>query len=161
MTQELWCLDAKNGGSYGDCLRGVAVEHHRFDQECDGCAAAAERFASYGFDTGSGSAAASGSGSGDMIVADTAGGAGAGYSSVAAGKQKMVDPLIDDEGVGDMEGFTGLKVDGAYTGSSSSGGHARGSSSSSRNQRQVRERDREREKLVSGGETHKSKRQRR
>lgn len=38
LTQELWCLDAKNADTFGGCGRGVSVDRHSFDQECDQCA---------------------------------------------------------------------------------------------------------------------------
>ncbi|ORY64281.1 uncharacterized protein BCR38DRAFT_304591, partial [Pseudomassariella vexata] len=38
LTQHLACLDAKNSGVFGDCTRGVQVDQHHFDQECDACA---------------------------------------------------------------------------------------------------------------------------
>ena len=37
LTQELWCLEAKNEDIFGQCSRGVQVERHAFDQECDRC----------------------------------------------------------------------------------------------------------------------------
>ena len=37
LTQELPCLEAKNSGMFGDCSRGVQVDQHAFDQECDAC----------------------------------------------------------------------------------------------------------------------------
>jgi len=42
LSQELSCLEAKNNGYFGDCRRGVAVEKHSFDQECNSCTALAE-----------------------------------------------------------------------------------------------------------------------
>jgi hypothetical protein len=38
LTQQLWCLEAKNADAFGECRRGVQVEQHSFDQECDRCA---------------------------------------------------------------------------------------------------------------------------
>lgn len=38
LSQNLACLDAKNRGGFGQCVSGVMVEHHDFDQECDTCA---------------------------------------------------------------------------------------------------------------------------
>jgi Fe-S-cluster-containing hydrogenase component 2 len=38
LTQRLSCLEAKNNDGFGDCARGVHVENHAFDQECDVCA---------------------------------------------------------------------------------------------------------------------------
>lgn len=38
LTQPLSCLEAKNNGEFGGCSRGVFVEEHGFDQECDRCA---------------------------------------------------------------------------------------------------------------------------
>jgi hypothetical protein len=38
LSQELACLEAKNNGIFGQCRRGVAMEEHTFDQECDACA---------------------------------------------------------------------------------------------------------------------------
>jgi hypothetical protein len=37
LSQQLWCLDAKNAGVFGACRRGIQVETHPFDQECDRC----------------------------------------------------------------------------------------------------------------------------
>ncbi|KAK2003164.1 hypothetical protein LX36DRAFT_651498 [Colletotrichum falcatum] len=38
LSQQLSCLEAKNADSFGSCRRGVDVETHAFDQECDACA---------------------------------------------------------------------------------------------------------------------------
>ncbi|KAI1506440.1 hypothetical protein F5X99DRAFT_403803 [Biscogniauxia marginata] len=38
LTQELSCLEAKNAGVFGECSKGVQVDEHDFDQECDQCA---------------------------------------------------------------------------------------------------------------------------
>ncbi|EEU42787.1 hypothetical protein NCS52_01078400 [Fusarium sp. LHS14.1] len=38
LTQELSCLEAKNKGCFGQCSRGIHVEEHDFDQECNTCA---------------------------------------------------------------------------------------------------------------------------
>lgn len=38
LSQQLSCLEAKNKGTFGECNRGVAIEEHEFDQECDACA---------------------------------------------------------------------------------------------------------------------------
>ncbi|KAF7544467.1 hypothetical protein G7Z17_g9920 [Cylindrodendrum hubeiense] len=38
LTQELSCLEAKNKGCFGECTRGILVEEHDFDQECQTCA---------------------------------------------------------------------------------------------------------------------------
>ncbi|KAH7160631.1 hypothetical protein EDB81DRAFT_320941 [Dactylonectria macrodidyma] len=38
LTQELSCLEAKNKGCFGECSRGILVEEHDFDQECQTCA---------------------------------------------------------------------------------------------------------------------------
>lgn len=40
LSQELACLEAKNNGIFGDCRRGIAMEEHSFEQECDACAEA-------------------------------------------------------------------------------------------------------------------------
>lgn len=37
LNQQLWCLEAKNGGIFGDCSKGIFPEQHSFDQECDRC----------------------------------------------------------------------------------------------------------------------------
>jgi hypothetical protein len=42
LSQRLSCLEAKNNGVFGQCRRGVYVEQHSFDQECDRCTAAME-----------------------------------------------------------------------------------------------------------------------
>ena len=39
LSQELACLESKNNGIFGDCRRGVHVEDHPFEQECDACTA--------------------------------------------------------------------------------------------------------------------------
>ena len=39
LSQELACLESKNNGVFGDCRRGVHVEDHPFEQECDACTA--------------------------------------------------------------------------------------------------------------------------
>ncbi|KAJ9143361.1 hypothetical protein NKR23_g6690 [Pleurostoma richardsiae] len=44
LSQELSCLEAKNNGVFGECRRGIAVEEHSFDQECDACAEDDEGF---------------------------------------------------------------------------------------------------------------------
>ncbi|CAM1509348.1 Fc.00g030870.m01.CDS01 [Cosmosporella sp. VM-42] len=38
LSQELSCLEAKNRGAFGECSRGINLEEHSFDQECDRCA---------------------------------------------------------------------------------------------------------------------------
>jgi hypothetical protein len=38
LSQELSCLEAKNNGIFGDCRRGMTMEEHVFNQECDECA---------------------------------------------------------------------------------------------------------------------------
>jgi hypothetical protein len=38
LTQELFCLEAKNSGAFGDCENGVTMDEHSFDDECDACA---------------------------------------------------------------------------------------------------------------------------
>ncbi|KAH7625181.1 hypothetical protein SMAC4_12921 [Sordaria macrospora] len=43
LSQELSCLEAKNTGVFGQCTFGVQIEEHRFDQECEPCAAENER----------------------------------------------------------------------------------------------------------------------
>lgn len=48
LSQELSCLEAKNAGVFGQCRRGVQVEEHRFDQECDPCTAEMEADEGYG-----------------------------------------------------------------------------------------------------------------
>jgi hypothetical protein len=40
LSQQLSCLEAKNNGIFGDCRKGIQVEPHSFDQECDPCAEA-------------------------------------------------------------------------------------------------------------------------
>lgn len=37
LSQKLYCLDAKNDGTFGHCYRGIFVESHSFDQECQRC----------------------------------------------------------------------------------------------------------------------------
>jgi hypothetical protein len=37
LSQELSCLEAKNRGCFGECSRGILVEEHDFDQECQTC----------------------------------------------------------------------------------------------------------------------------
>lgn len=37
LTQELSCLEAKNKGCFGECTKGILVEEHDFDQECQTC----------------------------------------------------------------------------------------------------------------------------
>jgi hypothetical protein len=37
LTQQLWCLEAKNEDIFGQCRRGVQIDRHAFDQECDRC----------------------------------------------------------------------------------------------------------------------------
>jgi len=37
LSHELSCLEAKNKGVFGDCRKGIQMEEHSFDQECDGC----------------------------------------------------------------------------------------------------------------------------
>ncbi|KAG5988990.1 hypothetical protein E4U54_004478 [Claviceps lovelessii] len=37
LSQQLACLESKNAGEFGQCKRGVFVEEHAFDQECDRC----------------------------------------------------------------------------------------------------------------------------
>ncbi|KAK0638971.1 hypothetical protein B0T16DRAFT_235365 [Cercophora newfieldiana] len=39
LSQRLSCLEAKNAGVFGMCRRGVQIEQHAFDQECDRCTA--------------------------------------------------------------------------------------------------------------------------
>ncbi|KAK3386744.1 hypothetical protein B0H63DRAFT_140418 [Podospora didyma] len=48
LSQELRCLEAKNAGQLGECRRGVAIEEHNFDQECDPCLAKMEADEGYG-----------------------------------------------------------------------------------------------------------------
>lgn len=38
LSQQLYCLEAKNVGVFGECKRGVNCEQHTFDQECATCA---------------------------------------------------------------------------------------------------------------------------
>ncbi len=40
LQQELYCLEAKNNGCFGECRRGAHAEEHTFDQECESCDAA-------------------------------------------------------------------------------------------------------------------------
>ncbi|KAK3345684.1 hypothetical protein B0H65DRAFT_443012 [Neurospora tetraspora] len=47
LSQELSCLEAKNTGVFGQCAFGVQIEEHRFDQECEPCAADNERDEGY------------------------------------------------------------------------------------------------------------------
>ncbi|KAK3396801.1 hypothetical protein B0T20DRAFT_508042 [Sordaria brevicollis] len=47
LSQELSCLEAKNTGVFGQCAFGVQTEEHRFDQECEPCAADNERDEGY------------------------------------------------------------------------------------------------------------------
>ncbi|KAK1773060.1 hypothetical protein QBC45DRAFT_112436 [Copromyces sp. CBS 386.78] len=47
LSQELSCLEAKNTGLFGQCTFGVQIEEHRFDQECEPCAADKERDEGY------------------------------------------------------------------------------------------------------------------
>ncbi|KAK1584993.1 uncharacterized protein LY79DRAFT_671423 [Colletotrichum navitas] len=49
LSQELSCLEAKNVDSFGSCRRGVDVETHAFDQECDACAGEDEGVAGMDF----------------------------------------------------------------------------------------------------------------
>ncbi|EFQ33008.1 hypothetical protein CGRA01v4_00512 [Colletotrichum graminicola] len=49
LSQELSCLEAKNADSFGSCRRGVDVETHAFDQECDACAGEDEGVAGMDF----------------------------------------------------------------------------------------------------------------
>lgn len=37
LSQELSCLEAKNNGCFGECSRGILIEEHDFDQECQTC----------------------------------------------------------------------------------------------------------------------------
>ncbi|KAH6877281.1 hypothetical protein B0T10DRAFT_566306 [Thelonectria olida] len=37
LSQELSCLEAKNKGCFGECSRGILIEEHDFDQECQTC----------------------------------------------------------------------------------------------------------------------------
>lgn len=50
LTQELPCLESKNIGLFGQCHRGVFVDQHPFDQECDPCAAEDEGVGDVGQD---------------------------------------------------------------------------------------------------------------
>ncbi|TIC95972.1 hypothetical protein CH35J_008245 [Colletotrichum higginsianum] len=49
LSQHLSCLEAKNADSFGGCRRGVDVETHPFDQECDACAGEDEGVAGMDF----------------------------------------------------------------------------------------------------------------
>ncbi|KAK2016494.1 hypothetical protein LZ32DRAFT_655489 [Colletotrichum eremochloae] len=49
LSQQLSCLEAKNADSFGSCRRGVDVETHAFDQECDACAGEDEGVAGMDF----------------------------------------------------------------------------------------------------------------
>ncbi|TKW52286.1 hypothetical protein CTA1_5287 [Colletotrichum tanaceti] len=49
LSQRLSCLEAKNADSFGGCRRGVDVETHAFDQECDACAGEDEGVAGMDF----------------------------------------------------------------------------------------------------------------
>ncbi|TQN69897.1 hypothetical protein CSHISOI_05586 [Colletotrichum shisoi] len=49
LSQQLSCLEAKNADSFGGCRRGVDVETHAFDQECDACAGEDEGVAGMDF----------------------------------------------------------------------------------------------------------------
>src|SRR5689334_14868136 len=48
LSQRLSCLEAKNAGVFGQCRRGVHIEQHAFDQECDRCTAYLEADEGYG-----------------------------------------------------------------------------------------------------------------
>ena len=56
LSQELSCLEAKNNGNFGECRRGIQMEEHSFDQDCDACAE--EDMADEGFVDGGGDPAA-------------------------------------------------------------------------------------------------------
>lgn len=56
LSQELSCLEAKNNGNFGECKRGIQMEEHSFDQDCDACAE--EYMADEGFVDGGGEVAA-------------------------------------------------------------------------------------------------------
>ncbi|GJC87659.1 hypothetical protein ColLi_10497 [Colletotrichum liriopes] len=49
LSQQLSCLEAKNSDSFGSCRRGVDIETHAFDQECDACAGEDEGVAGMDF----------------------------------------------------------------------------------------------------------------
>ncbi|GKT51589.1 uncharacterized protein ColSpa_11770 [Colletotrichum spaethianum] len=49
LSQQLSCLEAKNADSFGSCRRGVEIETHAFDQECDACAGEDEGVAGMDF----------------------------------------------------------------------------------------------------------------
>lgn len=49
LSQQLSCLEAKNADVFGGCRRGVDVETHAFDQECDSCAGEDEGVAGMDF----------------------------------------------------------------------------------------------------------------
>ncbi|KAF9878462.1 hypothetical protein CkaCkLH20_03954 [Colletotrichum karsti] len=49
LSQQLSCLEAKNADEFGGCRRGVDVETHAFDQECDTCAGEDEGVAGLDF----------------------------------------------------------------------------------------------------------------
>ncbi|KAK1453014.1 hypothetical protein CCUS01_02031 [Colletotrichum cuscutae] len=49
LSQQLSCLEAKNADKFGSCRRGVDVETHAFDQECDACAGEDEGVAGMDF----------------------------------------------------------------------------------------------------------------
>jgi hypothetical protein len=48
LSQRLSCLEAKNAGVFGQCRRGIQIEQHSFDQECDRCTAVMESDEGYG-----------------------------------------------------------------------------------------------------------------
>lgn len=50
LAQQLACLESKNAGSFGECERGVLVEQHDFDQECDACTEEDEGIGDVGLD---------------------------------------------------------------------------------------------------------------
>ncbi|KAJ3943685.1 uncharacterized protein N0V96_006615 [Colletotrichum fioriniae] len=52
LSQQLSCLEAKNADKFGSCRRGVDVETHAFDQECDACAGEDEGVAGMDFGEG-------------------------------------------------------------------------------------------------------------
>ncbi|KAL0940566.1 uncharacterized protein CTRU02_203329 [Colletotrichum truncatum] len=49
LSQQLSCLEAKNIDEFGGCRRGVDIETHAFDQECDACAGEDEGVAGMDF----------------------------------------------------------------------------------------------------------------
>ncbi|KAG6036015.1 hypothetical protein E4U41_005849 [Claviceps citrina] len=51
LTQQLACLESKNAGAFGECRRGIFVEEHDFDQECDRCIEEDEGVGDVGHDT--------------------------------------------------------------------------------------------------------------